>query len=156
MLPVATPPNGIAYASGFVKSTEMAAHVGETVLMAGMLTTAKPVSTAKDEPMEFATFDDGHGLVEAVLLPDVYRARAHILFDQGPFLLRGKVEEEFGSVTLTVLDVKRVDRLRAPSPPSPFRPVGEGTGEGEWRRRASPPPTGGGVGGKGVEERDSD
>lgn len=94
-----------------VKSTEMAAHVGETILMAGMLTTAKPVSTAKDEPMEFATFDDGHGLVEAVLFPAVYRARAHILFDQGPFLLRGKVEEEFGAVTLTVLDVKRVDRL---------------------------------------------
>ena len=94
-----------------VKSTEMAAHVGETILMAGMLTTAKPVSTVKDEPMEFATFDDGHGLVETVLFPAVYRARAHILFDQGPFLLRGKVEEEFGAVTLTVLDVKRVDRL---------------------------------------------
>jgi error-prone DNA polymerase len=95
-----------------VKSTEMAAHVGQTVLMAGMLTTAKPVSTVKDEPMEFATFDDGHGLIETVLFPTVYRARAHILFDQGPFLLRGKVEEEFGAVTLTVLDVKRVDRLR--------------------------------------------
>ncbi|MEP6745741.1 MAG: DNA polymerase III subunit alpha, partial [Gemmatimonadota bacterium] len=47
-----------------VKSTEMAAHVGQTVVMAGMLTTAKPVSTVKDEPMEFATFDDGHGLIE--------------------------------------------------------------------------------------------
>ena len=98
-----------------VKSTEMAAHVGETILMAGMLTSAKPVSTSKDEPMEFATFDDGHGLIETVLFPAVYRARAHILFDQGPFLLRGKVEEEFGAVTLTVLDVKRVDRLRGGS-----------------------------------------
>ena len=94
-----------------IKSTEMAAHVGQTVLMAGMLTTAKPVSTLHDEPMEFATFDDGHGLIETVLFPDVYKARVHVLFDQGPFLLRGKVEEEFGSLTLTVLDVKRVDRL---------------------------------------------
>ena len=68
-------------------------------------------NTLKDEPMEFATFDDGHGLVETVLFPAVYRARAHVLFDQGPFLLRGKIEEEFGAVTLTVLDVKRVDRL---------------------------------------------
>jgi len=35
----------------------------------GMLTTAKPVHTVKDEPMEFATFDDGHGLIETVLFP---------------------------------------------------------------------------------------
>jgi DNA polymerase III alpha subunit len=94
-----------------VRAPEMSAHVGRMVLMAGMLTTAKPVHTAKDEPMEFATFDDGHGLVETVLFPDVYRRRGHVLFDQGPFLLRGKVEEEFGASTLTVLDIQRVDRL---------------------------------------------
>ena len=129
-----------------IKSTEMAAHVGQTVLMAGMLTTAKPVSTLHDEPMEFATFDDGHGLIETVLFPEVYKARVHVLFDQGPFLLRGKVEEEFGSLTLTVLDVKRVDRLRRPSRPSPFRPVGEGTGEGERHRRAPLPRQGEGLG----------
>ena len=120
----------------------MAAHVGQTVLMAGMLTTAKPVSTVKDEPMEFATFDDGHGLVETVLFPAVYRARAHILFDQGPFLLRGKIEEEFGAVTLTVLDVKRVERLRKPSPPDPLSL----SGEGERRRWAPLPRQGEGLG----------
>ena len=114
-----------------VKSTAMAAHVGRTILMAGMLTSAKPVSTAKDEPMEFATFDDGDGLIEAVLFPDVYRARAHVLFDQGPFLLRGKIEEEFGSLTLTVLDVKRVDRLGKlgiPRKRPPLSRKGEGVG----------------------------
>jgi DNA polymerase III alpha subunit len=100
-----------------VKSTEMAAHVGQVVLMAGMLTTAKPVHTAKDEPMEFATFDDGHGLIESVLFPDVYRSRGHVLYDQGPFLLRGKLEEEFGAVTLTVTDIQRVDRLGRSSRP---------------------------------------
>ena len=77
-------------------STELHRHVGEHVLAAGMLTTAKPVHTLKDEPMEFATFDDGDGLIETVLFPDVYRERGHVLFDQGPFIFRGKVEEEFG------------------------------------------------------------
>ena len=85
-----------------VKSTELSRHVGQTVLCAGMLTTAKPVHTIKDEPMEFATFDDGDGLIETVLFPDIYRSRGHVLFDQGPFLFRGKVEEEFGAVTVTV------------------------------------------------------
>ena len=50
-------------------STELPRHVGEHVLVAGMLTTAKPVHTLKDEPMEFATFDDGPGLIETVLFP---------------------------------------------------------------------------------------
>ena len=91
-------------------STELPRHVGGYVLMAGMLTTAKPVHTIKDEPMEFATFDDGHGLIETVLFPRVYRERGHVLFDQGPFLFRGKVEEEFGAVTVTVTHLDRLDR----------------------------------------------
>ncbi|HET9466197.1 MAG TPA: hypothetical protein VFO71_11745, partial [Gemmatimonadales bacterium] len=94
------------------RSTELCRHVGRPVLAAGMLTTAKPVHTASDEPMEFATFDDGYGLIEAVLFPQVYRERGHVLFDQGPFIFRGKVEEEFGAVTLTITHLERLDRTR--------------------------------------------
>jgi DNA polymerase III alpha subunit len=94
-------------------STELIQHVGRHVLAAGMLTTAKPVHTTKDEPMEFATFDDGHGLIEAVLFPQIYRERGHVLFDQGPFIFRGKVEEEFGAVTLTITHLDRLERIRA-------------------------------------------
>jgi DNA polymerase III alpha subunit len=97
-------------------STELHRHVGRHVMAAGMLTTAKPVHTATDEPMEFVTFDDGHGLIEAVLFPDVYRERGHVLFDQGPFLFGGKVEEEFGAVTLTITHLDRLDRVRSPDP----------------------------------------
>jgi error-prone DNA polymerase len=92
-------------------STELHRHVGEPVLVAGMLTTAKPVHTIKDEPMEFATFDDGTGLVETVLFPQVFRERGHVLFDQGPFIFRGKVEEEFGGVTVTITQLDRLDRM---------------------------------------------
>ena len=94
-----------------VKSTEVGRHIGKSVLMAGMLTTSKPVHTAKDEPMEFATFDDGAGLIEAVLFPDIYRDRGHVLFDQGPFVFRGKVEEEFGGITLTLTHLERLERF---------------------------------------------
>ena len=95
------------------RSTELNQHAGRHVLAAGMLTTAKPVHTGKDEPMEFATFDDGHGLIEAVLFPEIYRRRGHVLFDQGPFIFRGKVEEEFGAVTLTLTHLDRLERMRA-------------------------------------------
>ncbi len=85
--------------------------------MAGMLTTAKPVHTLRDEPMEFATFDDGEGLVETVLFPRVYRERGHVLFDQGPFMFRGKVEEEFGAITVTVTHLDRLERVARAGPP---------------------------------------
>ncbi len=95
------------------RSTDLAGYIGRTVVCCGMLTTSKPVHTAKDEPMEFATFDDGAGLIETVLFPEIYRTRGHVLFDQGPFLLRGKVEEEFGAVTLTVTGIERLERVLA-------------------------------------------
>jgi DNA-directed DNA polymerase III PolC len=98
------------------RSTELHRHVGQPVLAAGMLTTAKPVHTARDEPMEFVTFDDGHGLIEAVLFPRIYRERGHVLFDQGPFIFRGKVEEEFGAVTLTITRLDRLDRVAGRKP----------------------------------------
>nr|AHN97955.1 DNA polymerase III subunit alpha [uncultured bacterium lac160] len=92
------------------RSTELHRHVGRHVLLAGMLTTAKPVHTLQDEPMEFATFDDGEGLIETVLFPRVYRERGHVLFDQGPFIFRGKVEEEFGAITVTITRLDRLER----------------------------------------------
>ncbi|HPF61024.1 MAG: DNA polymerase III subunit alpha [Gemmatimonadetes bacterium] len=96
-----------------VKSPDLARHVGRRVLMAGMYTTGKPVHTAKHEPMQFATFDDGEGLVECVLFPDVYAERSHVLFDQGPFIFRGIVEESFGALTVTVTHLERVERMIA-------------------------------------------
>jgi error-prone DNA polymerase len=96
-------------------STELHQYIGRHVLAAGMLTTAKPVHTKADEPMEFVTFDDGHGLIEAVLFPGIYRERGHVLFDQGPFIFRGKVEEEFGAVTLTITHLDRLERARVRS-----------------------------------------
>jgi DNA-directed DNA polymerase III PolC len=109
-----------------IPSGELGRHVGHSVLCAGLLTTAKPVHTVTDEPMEFATFDDGTGLIETVLFPGVYRSRGHVLFDQGPFLFRGKVEEEFGAVTLTITHLDRLERVAqraggplVAEPPSP-------------------------------------
>jgi error-prone DNA polymerase len=93
-------------------STELHRYVGRYVRAAGMLTTAKPVHAKTDEPMEFATFDDGYGLIEAVLFPQVFRERGHVLFDQGPFIFRGKVEEEFGAVTFTITHLERLERAR--------------------------------------------
>lgn len=93
-----------------VPATALGAHVGKLVTCVGMLTTGKPVHTIKDEPMEFVTFDDGHGLIETVIFPDVYRKVAPLLFGTGPYVMRGNVEESYGAVTLTVTALDRLDR----------------------------------------------
>ena len=93
-----------------VPATAFASHVGKLVTCVGMLTTGKPVHTIKDEPMEFVTFDDGHGLIETVIFPDVYRKVVPLLFGAGPYVMRGRVEESYGAVTLTVTALDRLDR----------------------------------------------
>lgn len=96
-----------------VQSPELGRHVGRRVLMAGMYTAGKSVHTATHEPMQFATFDDGHGWIECVLFPELYRERSHLLLDQGPFVFRGVVEESFGAITVTLTHLERMDRLLA-------------------------------------------
>src|SRR5437660_12903631 len=85
-------------------------HVGKPVPCAGMLPPAHRIQTLRDEPMEFVTFDDGAGLIETVIFPDVYRRVVALLFGTGPYLLRGRVEESYGAVTLTVTALERLER----------------------------------------------
>ncbi|HEY7685181.1 MAG TPA: DNA polymerase III subunit alpha [Gemmatimonadales bacterium] len=105
-----------------VPATTLGTHVGKLVTCVGMLTTGKPVHTIKDEPMEFVTFDDGHGLIETVIFPDVYRKVVSLLFGTGPYVMRGRVEESYGAVTLTVTALDRLDR-HARRARLPWRPV---------------------------------
>ena len=93
-----------------VSAPELRRHVGELVTCVGMLTTGKPVHTVKDEPMEFVTFDDGAGLIETVIFPDVYRKVVALLFGVGPYVMRGRVEESYGAITLTVTALERLER----------------------------------------------
>jgi DNA polymerase III alpha subunit len=78
------------------------------VRFAGLLITGKVVSTKHGEPMEFITFEDETGLVETTFFPEAYRRFCDTLSRERPFLLSGKVEEDFGAVTLTV---ERAERL---------------------------------------------
>lgn len=58
--------------------------------------------------MEFVSFEDETALYEAVLFPEVYRAYRHLLFEPGPLLVSGRVEEDRGAVTLSVSCIERI------------------------------------------------
>jgi DNA polymerase-3 subunit alpha/error-prone DNA polymerase len=91
-----------------VKARELHCHAGRRVRCAGLLITGKVVSTREGEPMEFLTFEDESGTLEATFFPETYRRYWHLLHSPGPFVLAGLVEEDFGAVTLTV---ERLEKL---------------------------------------------
>lgn len=85
-----------------VKACDLARFVGRRVRIAGFLITGKVVGTSKGEPMEFVTFEDETGVVETTFFPDTYRRFCHMLDHHFPYILEGKIEEDFGALTLTV------------------------------------------------------
>jgi DNA polymerase-3 subunit alpha/error-prone DNA polymerase len=58
--------------------------------------------------MEFLTFEDETAIVETTFFPQVYRRFCHIIDRQRPYLLTGKVEEDWGAITLTVDKVEKI------------------------------------------------
>ena len=92
-----------------VKAKELPYFVNRHVQAAGILITGKVVHTKHGEPMEFITFEDDTGLIETTFFPEAYRRVCSIIDGNRPFILYGKVEEDFGAVTMTV---NRMDRVR--------------------------------------------
>lgn len=89
-------------AQGVVKAAALPHHVGRQVRVAGLLITAKVVHTRRGHPMEFVTFEDETGLVEATFFPAAYRRFCTLLDRSRPIVLEGRVEADFGAHTLTV------------------------------------------------------
>lgn len=93
-----------------VKASSMRQFVNSQINFSGWLITGKLVSTRTGEVMEFLTFEDETGLVEATFFPKTYRRYAHLLSTGRPYLLTGLVEEDFGAVTLTVQSIRQLTR----------------------------------------------
>ena len=52
--------------------------------------------------MKFITFEDATGIYETVLFPPIYHRYCHLLNGSRPYILEGKVEEDFGAINITV------------------------------------------------------
>jgi error-prone DNA polymerase len=83
--------------------------IGRRITMAGWLITEKSVETKHGQAMEFITLEDHTALYDATLFPDVYRRCSHLLSSNRAYLVEGLVEESFGVVTLTLLDLRWLD-----------------------------------------------
>jgi DNA polymerase III alpha subunit len=85
-----------------IDSRLLAARVGQRVRIAGMLVTEKEVRTASKREMAFVSFEDPYAIFEAVLFPEAYERQRFQLEDGGAFIAEGKVEREWGAVSLSV------------------------------------------------------
>jgi error-prone DNA polymerase len=84
--------------------------VGKQVTTVGWLVTGKTVHTRDGEPMKFISFEDPTGIYETVLFPKVYDQYCHMLNETRPYILKGRVEEDFGAITMTVNRIEFLDR----------------------------------------------
>jgi error-prone DNA polymerase len=114
-----------------VPAREIARHAGKSIAMAGILVSEKMTQTKKGDLMEFVTFEDLTGIYETTFFPGAYRRYYQLLEGGRPFLLQGRVEEEFGAFTLNVARVERLDMRRgaaifeldSPEAPPVFTPA---------------------------------
>ena len=95
----------------YVKACDLHRHVGEHITTIGWLVTGKTVQTKDGDPMKFVSSEDTTGIYETVLFPKVYDRFCHMLNEMRPYLLKGKVEQDFTSVTLTLHWIEFLDRV---------------------------------------------
>jgi DNA polymerase III alpha subunit len=86
----------------YVSAKDLPASVGKQATTIGWPITGKTVQTKAGEPMKFVSFEDQTGIYETVFFPKAYHRFCHMLNLARPFILKGKIEEEFGAVTMTV------------------------------------------------------
>ena len=89
-----------------IPATDMAAHIGKQITMIGWLITEKAASTKHGEPMAFITLEDLTDLYDATMFPETFQRYGHLLTNERPLLLEGRVEENLTATTLTITHVQ--------------------------------------------------
>jgi error-prone DNA polymerase len=97
-----------------VRGADLPGRAGERVVTIGWLITGKVVTTKGDEPMEFISFEDTTAIYETTFFPRSYERFCRMLTAARPYVLRGRVDEDFGAVALTVESVEFLDRMTSP------------------------------------------
>ena len=86
----------------YIRAPDLKRYAGKRVTTIGWLVTRKATRTKSDEMMEFISFEDTTAIYETVFFPKAYQRFCYMMTHAKPYVLQGKVEEEFGAVTLTV------------------------------------------------------
>jgi DNA polymerase III alpha subunit len=95
-------------ARGLADSRAVPRRVGRPIRIAGVLDADRETETKHRTPMEFLTLEDEYGVFEVTLFPNVYKRFRREITDAGPYLIHGKVEEQYGVATVNATRVERI------------------------------------------------
>jgi error-prone DNA polymerase len=100
-----------------VQARELHRFVGREVTTVGWQVTGKTVQTKDGEEMKFVSFEDTTGIYETVFFPKAYHRFCHLLNADRPYILKGRVEEDFGARILTVNWIGFLDKHKGTGSP---------------------------------------
>ena len=86
----------------------MSRHNGCFVTLAGWLVSTKQTRTVKNGIMKFMTLEDATALFEVVLFPKIYKRFGPLLYDRGPYIVKGRVKKQNRYLILKALWINRI------------------------------------------------
>ena len=95
---------------GLSSANTIPSRPGKLITLAGWLVNSKRTRTSRNEFMKFLMLEDATETFEVTLFPKVYRRFGQLLYDRGPFVVKGRVEQEGQCYTITALWLGRVCR----------------------------------------------
>tara|TARA_Y100000590_G_scaffold442026_2_gene569588 strand:- start:6427 stop:8751 length:2325 start_codon:yes stop_codon:yes gene_type:complete len=87
---------------GFVHASDLHRYVGKKVMLVGWMMTTRRTRTKVGEIMQFLSCEDLTGTYEAVLFPAAFRKFGGLIRSRGPYLIAGRVEDDFGHTPVTI------------------------------------------------------
>ncbi|HEY2074376.1 MAG TPA: OB-fold nucleic acid binding domain-containing protein, partial [Gaiellaceae bacterium] len=85
---------------------------GEIVLVGGLVSSLKQLTTKKGEPMVFATVEDLTGSVEVVAFNSVYAHARDLLVQDGVLVVKGRVDhKQMGETKLVALEISAFEAM---------------------------------------------
>jgi DNA polymerase III alpha subunit len=87
--------------------------IGCLVTLTGWIVTTKQTLTQSNRPMKFMTLEDSTALFDTILLPIVYKQFGPLLYDRGPYIIKGRVKKEGRSISITVSWLSRLHSSEA-------------------------------------------
>ncbi len=96
----------------YVQAKDLSKYTGRYVTMVGWLVTGKTVRTKEGDQMKFVSFEDTTGIYETVFFPKIYNSYCHMLNAARPYMLKGKVDMDFGSINVNVQWLGFLDRYK--------------------------------------------
>ena len=81
-------------------------RIGKHIRLIGMLDATRRTDTSNGRVMQFITLEDEYGLWEVTLFPNVYKRCGGQFTSWGPYLVEGKVESHYDSITINASRIR--------------------------------------------------